>query len=119
MRVVVAMFRHAVLIALIAMAPVAQADGPICGPHPMSWDKEHALIEEADLTPEEVKKAKAWIERAKHPPPNPPGEMEMLAGAGENIIEGYKLKREYERHPSTATKQKFCKWMATDAFWPE
>jgi hypothetical protein len=91
----------------------------ICGPHPRSWDKEHALIEEADLTPEEVKKAEAWIERAKHPPPNPPGEMEMLAGAGENIIEGYKLKREYERHPSPATKQKFCKWMATAAYWPE
>ena len=91
----------------------------ICGPHPRSWDKEHALIEEADLTPEEVKKAEAYIERAKHPPPNPPGEMEMLAGAGERIIEGYKLKREYERHPSAATKKKFCRWMARDAYWPE
>lgn len=89
----------------------------ICGPHPRSWDKEHALIEEADLTPEEVKKAEADIERAKQP--NPPGQLEMLAAGGGRLIEGYKLKRKYERHPSTATKKKFCKWMATAAYWPE
>jgi len=43
----------------------------------------------------------------------------MLAAAGERIIEGYKLKQQYERQPSPAVKQRFCAWMANHAFWPE
>ncbi len=43
----------------------------------------------------------------------------MLAAAGERIIEGYKLKQEYERRPSPAAKRQFCTWMANHAYWPE
>lgn len=39
--------------------------GDICGPHPRSWDAEHALIEETELTPELVEKSKKRIEEAK------------------------------------------------------
>ena len=77
------------------------------------------VIQEADLTPEQVKKAEAHIEAAKHPAPDSPGELEMLAVGGGRIVEGYKLKQEYERSPSPATKKKFCTWMANHAFWPE
>ena len=104
---------------LVVASTLAYADGPICGPHPRAWDQEHALIQEADLTPEQVKKAEAYIEAAKRPAPNSPGELEMLAVGGERIVEGYKLKQEYERQASPATKKKFCTWMANHAFWPE
>lgn len=113
------MLLRSLQIVLVVTSTIAYADGPICGPHPRAWDQEHALIEEADLTPELVKKAEAYIERAKHPAPDAPGELEMLALAGKRIIEGYKLKQEYERRPSPATKRKFCTWMANHAFWPE
>ncbi len=113
------MFRYAVAIALLLISPALYAEGPICGPHPRAWDKDHALIEEAALTPEQVKKAQAHMEAAKHPAPDAPGELEMLAAAGERIVEGYKLKQQYERRPSPAAKQRFCAWMANHAFWPE
>jgi hypothetical protein len=113
------MFRFAVPIALLLISPVLYADGPICGPHPRGWDKDHALIEEVDLTLEQVKKAQAYVEAAKRPAPDAPGELEMLAAAGVRIIEGHKLKQEYERRPSPAAKQQFCAWMANYAYWPE
>ncbi len=113
------MFRYAVLITLLLISPVLHADGSICGPHPRGWDKDHALIKEADLTPEQVKKALAYVEAAKHPAADAPGELYMLAAAGERIIKGYKLKQAYERRPSPAAKQQFCLWMANHAYWPE
>lgn len=113
------MFRYAVPITFLLVSPVLQADGPICGPHPRGWDKGHALIQEARLTPGEVKKSRAHIEAAKHPAADAPGELDMLAAAGERIIEGYKLKQEYERQRSPAAKRRFCKWMADHAYWPE
>ncbi len=113
------MNRNTVLITLLLISPVLYADGPICGPHPRGWDKDHALIQETDLTPEEVKKAQAYVEAAKHPVPDSPGELYMLAAGGGRTIKGYKLKREYERRPSSAAKQQFCLWMANHAYWPE
>lgn len=86
------MFRYAAPITLLLISPALYAEGPICGPHPRAWDKDHALIEEAALTPEQVKKAQADIEAAKRPAPNAPGEL---------------------------AKQRFCAWMANHAFWPE
>ena len=112
-------FLRALPIVLVAASMTAQADGPICGPHPRAWDQDHALIQEADLTPAAVKKAEADIQALKHPPPDAPGELEIFAAAGQAIIEGYKLKQEYERQPSPAAKQKFCIWMANHAYWPE
>jgi hypothetical protein len=97
----------------------ALADGPICGPHPRAWDNEHALIQEADLTPAAVKKAQADIQALRHPSPDAPGELEIFAAAGRAIIDGYTLKQEYEREPSSAAKLKFCTWMANHAYWPE
>ena len=113
------MFRYVVPVVLLLISPMLHADGPICGPHPRSWDKEHALIQEADLTPEREKKALAYVEAAKHPAPESPGELYMLAAGGERVINGYKLKREYERQPSFDAKMHFCLWMANHAFWPE
>lgn len=77
------------------------------------------MIQEADLTPASVVKAKADIQALKHPSPDAPGELELFAAAGQAIIDGYQLKQEYELHPSPAAKHKFCKWMADHAFWPE
>lgn len=113
------MFLRALLIIVATTSTTAHADGPICGPHPRAWDEDHALIQEADLTPASVRKAKADIQALKHPPPDAPGELEIYAAAGQAIIEGYKLKQEYERQPSPAAKRKFCTWMANHAFWPE
>lgn len=113
------MFRRALPIVLVVTSAAAYADGPICGPHPRGWDKEVALIQEGDLTPELVKRARADIERARHPPPDAPGELSMLADAGRRIIKGYRLKRAYERRLSPAAKKRFCTWMANEAFWPE
>ena len=111
--------RETLPIVLLVTAMTAHADGPICGPHPRAWDKDHALMEEADLTPAAVRKAQADIEALKHPAPDAPGELEIFAAAGQAIIEGYKLKQEYERRPSPAAQRRFCAWMANHAFWPE
>ena len=113
------MFMRALPIVLGVISTTAHADGPICGPHPRAWDKDHALIEEANLTAESVKKAEADIQALKHPPADAPGELEIFAAAGRAIIEGYKLKQKYEHQPSPAAKQKFCAWMANHAYWPE
>lgn len=113
------MFRYIVPILILLISPALLADGSICGPHPRAWDKDHALIKEADLTPEELKKAQVHVEAAKHPTPDSPGELYMLAAAGERIIKGYKLKKEYGHQPSAAAKRKFCAWMANHAYWPE
>jgi hypothetical protein len=113
------MLVRALPILLCLISTAAHADGPICGPHPRARDKDHALIQEADLTPEAVKKARADVRALKNPPPDAPGELEIFAAAGEAIIEGYRLKQEYERNPSPAAKRKFCTWMKNRAFWPE
>ena len=97
---------------------VPAAAGSICGQHPRAWDTEHALITESELTIEKYEKALVDIEAAKHPSGNP-DEMEMIATGSRRLVEGYKLKQEYERHPTSTAKEKFCNWMATDAYWPE
>lgn len=94
-------------------------DGTICGPHPRGWDDGRALIQEADLTPEAVKRAEANIERAKHTAPEALGQLEISAVGGERLIRGYELKQEYQRDPTSAAKERFCLWMANEAFWPE
>lgn len=113
------MFLRALPIVLVVTSTTVHASGSICGTHPRAWDKDHALIQEADLTPESVKKAKADIEALRRPAPDAPGELEIFAAAGRAIIEGYKLKQEYQRQPSPAAKQNFCTWMADHAYWPE
>lgn len=113
------LLRGAGSIVLFLAACALHAAGPICGAHPRAWDEDHALIEEADLTAEQIRKAHAYVEAAKHPAPDAPGELEILAAAGERMIEGYRLKQEYERQPSPAAKRKFCAWMADHAYWPE
>jgi hypothetical protein len=113
------MFLRVLPIVLVAASVTAHADGPICGPHPRAWDKDHALIQEADLTPASVKKAEADIQALKHPPPDAPGELEIFAAAGRAIIEGHRLKQEYERQPSPTARRNFCAWMANHAYWPE
>jgi len=107
------------LLVFVMISIPAYADGPICGPHPRARDTDHALIQEADLTAEAVKKAEKDIQALKNPPPDAPGELEIFAAVGKKIIDGYKLKLEYQKKPSPAAKKKFCIWMANEAFWPE
>lgn len=95
------------------------SDGAICGPHPRNWDDGHALIREGDLTPEAVKKAEADIRRATLIPAESRGQFELSVVGGERLIRGYELKREYERDPTPVAKERFCLWMANEAFWPE
>jgi hypothetical protein len=109
----------ALLLASVHLSALAGSPGNICGPlPPEAQNREVAWITESELTATAVTKAVSSLEAARDPSWGG-GHHDHLVIGNLRIIEGYALKYRAEHYRSAETMNTFCKWLFTQAHWPE
>ena len=107
------------LLILVPSGAFADRARSICGPlPPEALKREVAWITESELTATAVTKAVSSLEAARDPSWGG-GHHDHLVIGNLRIIEGYALKYRAEHYQSAETVNAFCKWLSTEAHWPE
>ena len=114
--------RNILTVLVFTLPLTAQAGSPksICGPFPKQAPEAEAvrIIKESDLTAQEVQKAVATLEAARDPKWGG-GHRDHLIVGSLRIIQGYMLKYRAEFYKTPESVEKFCMWLAKEAYWPE
>ena len=118
------MLMRVIVVLLLGCGPLtayADSSKKICGPLPpeaLELAMEAAPITESDLTATAVREAISTLELTRNASWGG-GHHEHLAAGALRIIEGYALKYRAEFVKSAMSVKEFCRWLATEAYWPE